>query len=108
MNWSIASPGCGQLVSDAKAAFTKTFFVASKDNNSTLVPPNSSLFRRFAAVPCISRDCPIFYMRKKVQKELKDATAMLDRLVLSIEQYLRCFPLLYFPSTHLVRFDISW
>jgi DNA polymerase delta subunit 1 len=26
-----------------------------------------------------SRDCPIFYMRKKVQKDLKDATAELDR-----------------------------
>jgi hypothetical protein len=28
---------------------------------------------------CGSRDCPIFYMRKKVQKDLKDATAELDR-----------------------------
>jgi DNA polymerase delta subunit 1 len=30
-------------------------------------------------VLCTSRDCPIFYMRKKVQKDLKDATAELDR-----------------------------
>ena len=26
-----------------------------------------------------SRDCPIFYMRKKVQKDLDDATSELER-----------------------------
>ena len=30
-------------------------------------------------VLCTSRDCPIFYLRKKVQKDLKDATVKLDR-----------------------------
>lgn len=30
-------------------------------------------------VLCTSRDCPIFYMRKKVQKDLKDAQEMLSR-----------------------------
>lgn len=30
-------------------------------------------------VLCTSRDCPIFYMRKKVAKDLKDATSELDR-----------------------------
>jgi len=30
-------------------------------------------------VLCTSRDCPIFYMRKKVQKELKEATDELAR-----------------------------
>jgi len=30
-------------------------------------------------VLCTSRDCPIFYMRTKVQKDLKDAQAMLER-----------------------------
>lgn len=30
-------------------------------------------------VICTSQDCPIFYMRKKVQKELKEATNQLER-----------------------------
>jgi DNA polymerase delta subunit 1 len=30
-------------------------------------------------VLCTSRDCPIFYMRKKVQKDLKDVTDELAR-----------------------------
>ncbi|KAJ3364525.1 DNA-directed DNA polymerase delta [Allomyces javanicus] len=30
-------------------------------------------------VLCTSRDCPIFYMRKKVQKDVKDATDALER-----------------------------
>lgn len=30
-------------------------------------------------VLCTSRDCPIFYLRKKVQKDLRDATVKLDR-----------------------------
>jgi len=30
-------------------------------------------------VLCTSRDCPIFYRRKKVQKDLHEATAMLER-----------------------------
>lgn len=34
-------------------------------------------------VICTSRDCPIFYMRKKVQKDLKDATDELARFNLS-------------------------
>jgi DNA polymerase delta subunit 1 len=32
-----------------------------------------------ADVLCTSKDCPIFYMRKKVQKDLKDATEELSR-----------------------------
>ncbi|KAG0255187.1 DNA-directed DNA polymerase delta [Actinomortierella ambigua] len=32
-------------------------------------------------VLCTSKDCPIFYMRKKVQKEIQDSTATLDRFV---------------------------
>ncbi|KAG0298991.1 DNA-directed DNA polymerase delta [Dissophora globulifera] len=30
-------------------------------------------------VLCTSKDCPIFYMRKKVQKEIQDSAATLDR-----------------------------
>ncbi|KAI9090938.1 DNA polymerase family B-domain-containing protein [Phlyctochytrium arcticum] len=30
-------------------------------------------------VICTAQDCPIFYMRKKVQKDVKDASATLDR-----------------------------
>ncbi|KAI0766572.1 DNA polymerase family B-domain-containing protein [Trametes elegans] len=30
-------------------------------------------------VLCTSRDCPIFYMRKKAQKDVEDATVVLDR-----------------------------
>eukprot|EP00004_Rigifila_ramosa_P023332 TRINITY_DN6539_c0_g1_i1.p1 TRINITY_DN6539_c0_g1~~TRINITY_DN6539_c0_g1_i1.p1 ORF type:complete len:1108 (+),score=265.50 TRINITY_DN6539_c0_g1_i1:22-3324(+) len=30
-------------------------------------------------VLCTNRDCPIFYMRKKVQKDLNDAQSLLDR-----------------------------
>jgi DNA polymerase delta subunit 1 len=30
-------------------------------------------------VLCTSRDCPIFYRRKKVQKDLKEAQTGLDR-----------------------------
>ncbi|KAH6561006.1 hypothetical protein BASA62_010170 [Batrachochytrium salamandrivorans] len=30
-------------------------------------------------VICTSQDCPIFYMRKKVQKDMKEATAQLER-----------------------------
>ncbi|KAH9852052.1 DNA polymerase family B-domain-containing protein [Lenzites betulinus] len=30
-------------------------------------------------VLCSSRDCPIFYMRKKAQKDVEDATGVLDR-----------------------------
>ena len=34
---------------------------------------------RFQDVLCTSKDCPIFYMRKKAQKEVEDAGAMLER-----------------------------
>eukprot|EP00002_Diphylleia_rotans_P033158 TRINITY_DN7021_c0_g1_i1.p1 TRINITY_DN7021_c0_g1~~TRINITY_DN7021_c0_g1_i1.p1 ORF type:complete len:1103 (-),score=239.27 TRINITY_DN7021_c0_g1_i1:90-3398(-) len=34
-------------------------------------------------VLCTNRDCPIFYMRKKVQKDLNDAQSQLDRFDLS-------------------------
>jgi len=34
---------------------------------------------RFQDVLCSSKDCPIFYMRKKAQKEVEDAVAMLER-----------------------------
>ena len=30
-------------------------------------------------VLCTSKDCPIFYMRKKVQKDVGDQQAVLDR-----------------------------
>ncbi|PSR90585.1 hypothetical protein PHLCEN_2v4878 [Hermanssonia centrifuga] len=30
-------------------------------------------------VLCTSRDCPIFYMRKKAQKDVEDASAVLER-----------------------------
>jgi len=30
-------------------------------------------------VLCTNRDCPIFYMRKKIQKDLKEAQMSLDR-----------------------------
>ena len=30
-------------------------------------------------VLCSSKDCPIFYMRKKAQKDVEDATAVLER-----------------------------
>jgi hypothetical protein len=30
-------------------------------------------------VLCTSKDCPIFYMRKKAQKDVEDATAVLER-----------------------------
>ncbi|EEB88164.1 hypothetical protein MPER_14144, partial [Moniliophthora perniciosa FA553] len=28
---------------------------------------------------CISKDCPIFYMRKKAQKDVEDANTVLER-----------------------------
>ncbi len=30
-------------------------------------------------VICTSQDCPIFYMRKKVQKDMKDTVSVLER-----------------------------
>ena len=30
-------------------------------------------------VLCTSKDCPIYYMRKKAQKDVEDANAVLDR-----------------------------
>ena len=30
-------------------------------------------------VLCSSKDCPIFYMRKKAQKDVEDVTAVLER-----------------------------
>jgi DNA polymerase delta subunit 1 len=30
-------------------------------------------------VLCTSKDCPIFYMRKKAQKDVEDAVTMLER-----------------------------
>jgi DNA polymerase delta subunit 1 len=30
-------------------------------------------------VLCTSKDCPIFYMRKKAQKDVEDAAAILER-----------------------------
>jgi hypothetical protein len=35
-------------------------------------------------VLCTSRDCPIFYMRKKSQKEVEDAVAILERFDLEL------------------------
>ncbi len=33
----------------------------------------------FQDVLCTSRDCPIFYMRKKAQKDVEDVVSMLER-----------------------------
>lgn len=30
-------------------------------------------------VLCTSKDCPIFYMRKKAQKDVEDAAALMER-----------------------------
>merc|ERR1712046_15993 len=36
-------------------------------------------------VLCTSRDCPIFYLRKKVQLDLDDATKQLERFNMNME-----------------------
>lgn len=33
----------------------------------------------FKDVLCTSKDCPIFYMRKKAQKDVEDTSAILER-----------------------------
>jgi DNA polymerase delta subunit 1 len=33
----------------------------------------------FQEVLCTSKDCPIFYMRKKAQKDVEESVAVLDR-----------------------------
>ena len=38
----------------------------------------------FQDVLCTSKDCPIFYMRKKAQKDVEDAVAMLERFDLEL------------------------
>ena len=47
-----------------------------------------SRLRDYSDITCIntfdySRDCPIFYMRTKVQKDLKDARKALERFDIS-------------------------
>lgn len=37
-------------------------------------------------VLCTSRDCPIFYRRKKIQKDLNEATESLSRFTLMAEE----------------------
>jgi hypothetical protein len=49
---------------------------------SLLLPiPNSLLImlRLSQDVLCSSKDCPIFYMRKKAQKDVEDANGTLER-----------------------------
>jgi DNA polymerase delta subunit 1 len=43
------------------------------------VQGNRMMMPGFPDVLCTSRDCPIFYMRKKAQKDVEDAVAMLER-----------------------------
>jgi DNA polymerase delta subunit 1 len=38
----------------------------------------------FQDVLCTSKDCPIFYMRKKSQKDVEDDVAMLERFDLEL------------------------
>ena len=71
---------------------TSSSFFASMDAMSTLSRFFTSGMRAFIIrrldhanvnvykdVLCSSKDCPIFYMRKKAQKDVEDATTVLER-----------------------------
>ena len=61
---------CGHNVNAAKAPYTR-FVVVDR-----AVRPLTSLVQD---VLCTSKDCPIFYMRKKAQKDVADAATTMDR-----------------------------
>jgi hypothetical protein len=61
---------CGHNVNAAKAPYIR-FVVIGR-----AVRPLTSLVQD---VLCTSKDCPIFYMRKKAQKDVADAVTTMDR-----------------------------
>lgn len=63
--------GFGRSVSAVKAAFIKTYCARG------LLPRPTYLVLLMDV--SYSKDCPIFYMRKKVQKDITDQQATVDR-----------------------------
>jgi hypothetical protein len=56
--------------------------------------PGRYLVNKLPLIASTSQDCPIFYMRKKAQKDMKDASKNLAR---------------YFSIIiHIERFDVDW
>ena len=83
-----------RIVSEADHVdfWTPSSFFTTMDTMSTLSGFSASGMRAFIIewldhanvivykdVLCSSKDCPIFYMRKKAQKDVEDVTAVLER-----------------------------
>lgn len=61
---------CGHNVNAAKAPCIR--FVVIDRIMGSLIPLDQDVL-------CTSKDCPIFYMRKKAQKDVADAVTTMDR-----------------------------
>lgn len=81
-NWRCSSADCGHSAKNAKVLFTKMCCVQgvpmsfSATSGSLNIQISSKLMMMSL---CDSRDCPIFYRRKKAQKDMAEAKMQLDR-----------------------------
>ena len=68
--YRFAFHACGHNASVVKGRYTRY--------DSAWMPSNAALMLA-QDVLCTSKDCPIFYMRKKAQKDVEDSNAVLER-----------------------------
>jgi len=75
-NYNLGNPSKVRKTMDAVPTMSR---VSSSGENEPIRPKNRMITAGFQDVLCTSRDCPIFYMRKKAQKDVEDAVAMVER-----------------------------
>ena len=78
------SRGYGHNVSGARDPFTRSVCV-SVARFCVSVGIDRECSFRYQDVLCTSKDCPIFYMRKKAQKDAEDSNATLARFDQELE-----------------------
>lgn len=75
LNWRASLPSFGPSVNGVKEVSMRMYCVPGMLSESLILRLN--IITLFCI--CFSRDCPIFYMRKKVQKDLADQDKLIQR-----------------------------
>jgi hypothetical protein len=84
-NFRRGSRGCGRSASVVKDHFIRSVLHGSIRECHTDPCADPWHFFRFQDVLCTSKDCPIFYMRKKAQKDVEDSNTTLARFDQELE-----------------------
>ena len=78
-NWKRNLHDYGLNVNDVKVQDSKMFFVQSKIRIFKTISCRTQTFAKKNSILLFSRDCSIFYMRRKVQKDLADQNRIITR-----------------------------